>query len=157
MKLRQERLETKFGRKNMPRKLKAFLDTSAILAGLNSPTGAEGVILAACFSNQILPIISPQIVEESNRNIELKFPKLKISWQAFLLLPPKITKQPSLKQVQAAYNILPTTDAPILASAVAARPDVLVTWNTRHFMRAEVVRAVNFDILTPGEFLKRYM
>ena len=102
----------------MPKKLKIFLDTSAILAGLNSPAGAAGVILAACFAKQIIPIVSPDVIEEAARNIPLKFPALTTSWQSFLLIPPNVTKNPTLKQVRIAYNIQPTSDAPILASAI---------------------------------------
>jgi predicted nucleic acid-binding protein len=141
----------------MPKRLKVFLDTSAILAGLNSPTGAAGTILAACFSNEITPIISPDVIEEANRNIPIKFPLLTIAWQSFLLLPPIVTSEPTLRQVQRAYAILPTSDAPILASSIAAAPDALVTWNTKHFLRQEVLAAVKFPILTPGDFLQNFM
>src|SRR3990167_5533295 len=82
----------------MSRKLKVFLDTSVILAGLNSPTGAAGVILAACFAKQIIPIISPQVIAEADRNIIAKFPKLTTAWQSFLLIPPKVTKDPTINQ-----------------------------------------------------------
>ncbi len=63
----------------MPKKLRVFVDTSALLAGLNSPTGAAGVVLAACFTGHAIPIISPQIIEEAERNIKKKFPKLTAS------------------------------------------------------------------------------
>ena len=141
----------------MPKKLRAFLDTSAILAGLNSPTGAAGVILAGCFAKQITPVISPQVVEEADRNIPIKFPQLTTAWQSFLLIPPKITKEPTIKQVQAAYNLLPTSDASILAAAITEKPDALITWNTKDFMRKSVVEAVDFPILKPGDFVNQYL
>ena len=141
----------------MQKRLRVFLDTSALLAGFNSPTGAAGVIISACFSADIVPIISPQILEEAERNIELKFPMLAAAWRSFLLIPPYLTKKPSLRQVRAAYKLLPTSDAPILASAIAANPDALVTWNTKHFMRPRVVAAVDFPILIPGDFLKQFL
>jgi predicted nucleic acid-binding protein len=141
----------------MPRGSRVFLDTSTILAGLNSPNGAAGAVLSACFSKQIIPIISPQVIEEANRNIPIKFPKLITSWQSFLLIPPKITKKPSFRQVKNAYELLPTSDAPILASAIAAKPAALVTWNTKHFMRKSVVDAVEFRILTPGDFIREFL
>ena len=140
----------------MPKKLKIFLDTSALLAGLNSPQGAAGVILAACFTKQIVPIISGQVIEEANRNIPLKFPGMMNAWQSFLLIPPMIIKEASSKQIKAAYDILPTSDAPILATVIAVKPDALVTWNTKDFMRKSVITAVNFPILTPGEFLHKF-
>ena len=141
----------------MHRRLNAFLDTSAILAGLNSPTGAAGVILAACVTGDVVPIISPQVIEEAERNIKDKFPTLLDAWHSFLLVPPQVTKDPTLSQVTKAYAVLPTSDAPILASAIAANPDALVTWNTRHFLRPSVTASVAFPILTPGDFLARFL
>lgn len=141
----------------MQKRLRVFLDTSALLAGFNSPTGAAGVIVASCFSRDIIPVISRQIIEEAERNIATKFPGLADAWRSFLLIPPHVTKKPSLRQVQAAYELLPTSDAPILASAIEASPDALVTWNTRHFLRPSVVAAVNFPILIPGDFLEQFL
>lgn len=141
----------------MQKRLRVFLDTSVLLAGFNSPTGAAGVIVAACFSGDIVPIISPQIIEEAERNIATKFPRLADAWHSFLLIQPRITKTPSLQQVQTAYELLPTSDAPILASAIEVSPDALVTWNTKHFLRPRVVTAVNFPILIPGDFLERFL
>ena len=140
----------------MPKKSRVFLDTSAILAGLNSPSGAAGAILAACFANRILAVVSSQVIEEANRNIPTKFPHLTTPWQSFLLIPPQITKDPSMKQGIVAFELLPTSDAPILAAAIASNVSTLVTWNTRDFLRKSVTDAVEFPILTPGDFLRRF-
>src|SRR3989338_4474591 len=139
----------------MPKKFKVFLDTSAILAGLNSPAGAAGVVLSLCREEAILPIISPDIVVETDRNIGKKFPDLYHEWQSFLLIPPTITEPPTIEEIRVAFTILPTDDAPILASAMKAGPDFLLTWNTRHFLRTAVLEAVPFPIVVPGNFLKR--
>lgn len=141
----------------MPRKLRVFLDTSAILAGLNSPTGAAGVILAACFSHTLTAIISPQVIEEAERNIPAKFPNLDDTWTSFLLIPPEVTPAPSLKEIRATYRLLPTSDAPILAAALKTKPDAFVTWNTRDFLRKEVIESATFPILIPEQFLKRFL
>jgi len=99
----------------MPTKWRIFLDTSALLAGLNSPTGAAGVILAACFAHEFMPVVSPQIIEEAERNIPVKFPLLKDGWASFLLIPPEVAPEPPLSEVRRARVLLPTSDAPILA------------------------------------------
>lgn len=122
-----------FGRNAMQKKLRVFIDTSALLAGLNSPTGAAGTILAACFSRIILQVISRQVIEEAGRNVPIKFPHLRYAWASFLLIPPEISPNPTLKKIHTAYMVLPTSDAPILASAIKAKPDVFVTWDTKHF------------------------
>ena len=141
----------------MPKRLRVFIDTSALLAGLNSPTGAAGTILAACFSHDLVPVISPQVIEEAERNIPLKFPLLAAAWASFLLIPPEITLLPSLAIIRRAYKILPTSDAPILASALRAKPDALVTWNTKDFLRKEVIASAPFPILIPQQFLERFL
>lgn len=132
---------------------RAFLDTSAILAGLNSPTGAAGVILAACFAGKIKPVISRQIVDEAERIIPLKFPDLDTGWVAFLATEPEMARRPTMTQIRRAHVLIQTSDAPILAAAMLAKPDALVTWNTKDFMKPAVLEAVNFPILIPGEFL----
>lgn len=140
----------------MPKKLLTFLDTSVILAGLNSPTGAAGVILTACLSGKITPIISLQVIEEAERNIRNKFPRLLAGWQSFLLLPPKVAKEPSASGIRKAYKLLPTSDAAILAAAIKAKPDVLVTWDY-DFLSVKLGTAVPFPILLPGQFLSQFL
>lgn len=141
----------------MQKKFRVFLDTSALIAGLNSPTGDAGIIIASCFTGRVVPIISPQVIEEMADNIPKKFPKLAAPWASFLLTPPEIAPPPSLAAVKKAYATLPTNDAPILACAIKAQPDVLVTWNTRHFLRKAVVKATDFPILKPSEFLRQFL
>ncbi len=141
----------------MRKKLRVFIDTSALLAGLNSPYGAAGTILAACFAHDLTAIVSPQIIEEAERNIPVKFPHLATSWAAFLLIPPEITRKPLLGDVRRAYKLLPTSDAPILASAIEVKPDAFITWNTRDFLRKEVVASVSFPILIPQQFLEHLL
>lgn len=133
-----------------------FLDTSAILAGLNSPHGAAGTILAYCSIGKVVPIVSEQVIEEAERNITKKFPKLMLAWQSFLLIPPKVVTNPTKWQVREALKVLPTSDAPILAAAIRGRPDCLITWNTRDFLRPRIVQYVKFPMFTPGEFLAEY-
>ena len=141
----------------MQKRLRVFVDTSALLAGLNSPSGAAGTVLASCFRHDITPVVSPQVIEEAQRNIPLKFPHLAGAWTNFLLIPPEVTPRPTLREVKKAYTVLPTSDAAILASALQAWPDALITWNTRDFLRKEVVDAAPFPILIPQEFLERFL
>jgi len=141
----------------MEKRLRVFVDTSALLAGINSPSGAAGVIIAACFSKRLIPVISRQVIEEAERNIVAKFPLLHDAWGAFLAIPPELAPDISLHMIRKAYQILPTSEARILASALKTKPDALVTWNTRDFLRKEVIKTTPFPILIPQEFLKRFL
>ncbi|MBU4481122.1 hypothetical protein KKH59_02285 [Patescibacteria group bacterium] len=57
----------------MPKKYKLFIDSSALIAGLNSPTGGAGIILSGYLSGDFFVYISEQVIEEVQKNIQLKF------------------------------------------------------------------------------------
>lgn len=140
----------------MPKKLKLFLDSSALISGLNSPTGGAGVILSAFVADKFFIYISEQVIEEVRRNIEKKFPLLNERFLSFLLSQPEIVEEPSIGEVREAYKLIKTDDAPILAAAIKAKPDFLVTWDKKHFLQKEVTDNVSFTICTPEDFLQKY-
>ncbi|MBU4298970.1 PIN domain-containing protein [Patescibacteria group bacterium] len=140
----------------MPKKYKLFIDSSALIAGLNSPTGGAGIILSGYLSGDFFVYISEQVIEEVQKNIQLKFPLLKERFLNFLLSHPIIIKQPSLKEIRSAYKLILTEDAPILAAAIGVRPDFLITWDKKHFLKKEVISNTSFVICTPKEFIQKY-
>ena len=110
----------------MPKRFKIFLDSSALISGLNSPAGGAGIIISAFLAGEFFVYISDQVIEETQQNIQTKFPLLKDSFLNFLLARPKIIKQPSLKEIRKAYKLILTEDAPILAAAIKSKPDFLI-------------------------------
>jgi len=140
----------------MPKKFKLFFDSSALLSGLNSPTGGAGIILSAFLAGEFFICISNQVIEEVQRNIQSKFPLLKDQLLNFLLARPKIIKQPSLKEIRKVYKLIKSEDAPILAAAIKSKSDFLITWDKKHFLKKEVLLSVSFIICTPEEFLQKY-
>lgn len=56
---------------------------------------------------------------------------------------PEIIKQPSLKEIREAYKLINSEDAPILAAAIKAKPDFLITWDIKDFLKKEVVSNVS--------------
>ena len=65
-------------------------------------------------------------------------------------------EDPGREAVGHAMNVTHHADAPILAAAVAARGDYLITWNTRHFHKKPVQEFVSFHIVTPGGISCRF-
>lgn len=114
------------------------------------------MIISAFLAGELFIYISEQVVEEVQQNIASKFPLLRTGFSNFLLAQPKIIGQPSIKEIREAYNLINTEDAPILAAAIKGRPDFLITWDIKHFLKREVMRKVSFVICTPKEFLQRY-
>lgn len=140
----------------MPKKFKIFLDSSALISGLNSPTGAAGIILSVFQVGDFFIYISNQVFEEVHRNIQIKFPLLKERFLAFLMAKPIFVPNPSLKEIKKAESLIHSEDAPILAAAIKSKPDFLITWDKKHFLKEKVISNVSFTICTPEEFLQKY-
>lgn len=134
-----------------------FIDTSALIAGILSPTGAAHEVLRLCEAGVVTAVMSRQVLVEADRNLSEKLPALLSEYRVFLKhLSPLIVDDPSRPAVEQAGEIIHHNDAPILAAAIEAGVDYLVTWNTRHFQKKAVRDYARFPILTPGEFLEAF-
>lgn len=139
------------------RRWKVFLDTSALIAGILSPTGAAHEVLRSAEAGVIQATVSRQVLVEADRNLSVKVPVLLPDYRMFLKqLAPLIVEDPSVDAVEEALAVIHHKDAPILAAAMEAQVDFLVTWNTRHFHKKAVQIYANFPLLTPGEFLEAF-
>jgi len=134
-----------------------FIDTSALIAGILSPTGAAHEVLRLCEAGVVKAVMSRQVLVEADRNLSEKLPAFLSEYRRFLKhLSPLIVEDPSRPAVVQAGEIIHHNDAPILAAAIEAGVDYLVTWNTRHFQKKVVRDYAQFPILTPGEFLEEF-
>lgn len=140
--------------KNIQKPFRIFLDTSVLLSGLNSPIGASGFIISLFKLKKIKIIISEEVITESETAIEKKFPLLKTAFFDFLANKPEVTKKITSEEIKSAYKVINYSDAPILAGAIKARADFLITLDKDFRKLAE--GKVNFAILYPGEFLQKY-
>ena len=139
------------------RRWQVFLDTSALIAGLLSPTGAAHEVLRLCEAGVVKAVMSRQVLVEADRNLAVTLPAILPDYRAFLKhLAPRIVADPPRAAIEQAEAIIHHNDAPILAAARLADVDYLVTWNTRHFQKKVVREAVGFPIVTPGEFLEAF-
>ena len=128
---------------NRRNRLKVFLDSNIILAGIGSETGASGTVLDLCEAELVVPVISKQVV--------VLVEKLR----GFLGgLHPIMIEDPPVEEVRKAGKQVHEKDAPILAAAKVANVDYLVTLDKKHFLNAR--QEVEFvpPVLTPGELLR---
>lgn len=101
-----------------------FIDTSALIAGIFSPTGAAHEVLRLCEAEVVKSLMSRQLLVEADRNIFEKLPALLSEYCAFLKhLSPLIVEDPSKLAVEQACEIIHHNDAPILAAAIEASVD----------------------------------
>ena len=140
--------------RNTRRSFRVFLDTSALLSGLNSPFGASGFIISLFKLKKIIIVISPEVISEAEKTIKDKFHLLKIPFLDFLASQSIITQKLTPKEIKSAYKIINSEDAPILAGAIKAKVDFLITLDKKFQEIAK--NKVKLKILSPGKFLEEY-
>jgi len=134
---------------------KVFLDSNVLLSGLVSDTGAARRILDLAEVGFIQLVLSNLVIVEVDHNLqEHGFDDLLPLLRQYLLhLKPLTQPDPAKKEVLKAAKITSLKDAPILAAAIEAQADYLLTFNERHFRTPAVLKQVSFAIMTPAEFL----
>lgn len=133
---------------------RVFLDANVLIAGLASRTGVSAAIRNLGESGQIVIVLSRQVLVETDRIINKKFPHLIDHQRAFLThFSPVLADDPPPEAVRAASDAIHPGDAAILAAAKQADVEYLVTLNTRHFMTPRVRAFFSPPIVTPAEFL----
>jgi len=138
----------------MVKRLRVFLDTNVIFSGLYSSSGAPNAILEAYLDKKVEIVISRQILEEIVVTISQKKPELLPTLYFFLEQAPfEIQSDIAIAEVNRWARIIDLPDAPILAAAIAAKPDYFVTGNTKHFSE-NVAKKARLKILTPSQFVK---
>jgi len=141
----------------MPKKFRVFLDANVIFSALYSSKGAPNAILEAYVEGKIEVVISHQVLAETILNIQRKKPDLLPNLYFFLQQAPfEIQPDPSVEDIARWAKVINPPDTPILAAAIAAGPDFLVTGNTQHFT-PEVAKKAKLRILTPAQFIQTYL
>jgi len=136
---------------------RVFLDTSVLISGLASSTGASAAIRDLGEAEELRIVLSRQVLVEADRVLLGKFPQLIERYRRFIKnVAPELADDPSQEAVRAAAAVIDPDDAPILAAAKQARVNYLVTLNTRHFLLPAVRAFYAAPIVTPGEFLTAF-
>ena len=137
-------------------KSKLFLDSSALIAGVLSPTGAARALLLMSEMGDVDLYISEHVIAETERSLARKVPEALPEYRKTIKnADMKIVGNLSPDEVRAClYMIADPTDAPILAAAMKARADYLVTHNRKHFLDdPNVAERSGLRIGTPGDAL----
>ena len=131
-----------------------FADSSVLIAGSASPTEASRAVMTMAEIGLFKLVISQQILEECDRNLRKKLPAAQpIFVQLLIDITPEIQPDPPTAESARWITIIEAKDAPILAAAVLANADRLLTLNTKDFT-PEVARQSGLIIQTPAEFVR---
>lgn len=138
------------------KKYNIFLDSSALVAGVLSETGAAHVLLLLGESEDILLTVSEMVIIESERAISTKSPKnIPVFRNSIVTSNLTIVRDPTTKEVEAnLYLISDPNDVPILLAAIKAKVDYLATHNRKHFLDdPKVAERSGLRIGIPGDVL----
>lgn len=135
-----------------------FLDSSVFIAALLSPWGGSFRICQESHENRLRLYINKYVLAEANAVLGRKYPN-RLRYLPDLLLFAKITVKtnPDESLLERYLNLIHPEDAPILAGAVKARTDFLVTLDRKDFM-AEKLRKTSLPliIVTPQTFFQEH-
>jgi predicted nucleic acid-binding protein len=133
---------------------KIFLDSSVVIAACGSRNGASHAVIVMAEIGLFKAVISEQVVIECDRNINKKLPAaLPILKQILKIINPEIVPDPSITESSQWENIIESKDAPILAAALSAKADRLLSLNTKDFT-SFVAAQSGLTIQTPSEFIQ---
>ncbi len=133
---------------------KLFLDANVLFAAAYSPDGRIAALfefaeLGACVLNT-----SPLAVEEARRNLQAKRPG-GLQRLSELMRHVEVVPEAPPKLWGSLAGLLPPKDQPILAAAMFAGTDWLVTGDKQHFGGLYGKAVGPTEILSPTEALRR--
>lgn len=138
-------------------KLKVVLDSSVLITGIFSSTGASSEIIKACVSGIIDNYISTEIIGEVSRNVLKKGSRE--SAERFLKLINAnvftIVSTPSLPDIIRASKYMVDKDAPILAICFKLPIDYFVTLDQKDFGGLMKESPFHFQVVAPEKVIKQ--
>jgi predicted nucleic acid-binding protein len=113
--------------------VRIFLDANVLFSAALSAQGRAGTLIRVAIASRCTLLASAHVTGEAERNIALKVPGALVRL-ASILAQLELTEDAGDELVAWAGEVgLPPKDAPVLAAAVLARADLLVTGDQRHF------------------------
>jgi len=100
-------------------------------------------------------VISHQVLVEADRNFSAKLPRLVTQFRQFVRnISPLMVEDPPVAAVEGAAALIDRKDAAILAAAIEAKVDYLITLDKKHFLKQKIQRDIQIEVCTPADFLK---
>ena len=145
------------------RKLRLFLDSNVLTAGIVSAWGLDKATLSLCAAGVCRLVLAEAVRDEVEENLLLhaaRQPSLDADEliedyrRLIKLTSPQLVPFPSAETVRSHRQLIRhAADVPILLSAMASKPDWVLTHNTKHFTPA-VADRTGLRIATPAEFFR---
>jgi len=144
-------------------RVRLFLDSNVLTAGIVSRWGLDKAVLSLCAARICRLVLAEAVREEVEENLLIRLSGVEsvvanraLDDYARLmdLMKPELMPFPAQAAVKASRHLIRhAADVPVLLSAMASGPDWLLTHNSKHFTPA-VARRTGLRIATPAEFLR---
>lgn len=143
--------------KKPSQRIKVFIDTNVLIAGVASVTGASAAVLDLCEAEILQMVVNRQVLVEADRNFSAKLFNLVIQFRRFIQnLALLMVEDPPAKAVEKAASLVDRKDAAILAAAMESEVDYLITLDKKYFLKQEVRHNISIIVCTPAEFLRTF-
>jgi len=144
-------------------KIRLFLDSNVLTGGIVSPWGLDKATLSLCAARVCKLVLAEVVRDQVEENLLLHAHRLPALDAAQLiedyrhlikLTNPEFVSYPDEDLVRSSRHLIRhAADVPVVLSAMASKPDWLLTYNTKHFTRAVAERTA-LRIATPAEFFR---
>jgi predicted nucleic acid-binding protein len=145
------------------RRIRLFLDSNVLTAGIVSRWGLDKAALSLCAARLCRLVLAEIVRDEVEENLlfhaerlpSLDADELIEQYRRLVKLTnPEMVAYPAEALVRSSRHLIRhAADVPVLLSAMASKPDWLLTHNTKHFTRT-VARRTGLRIATPAEFFQ---
>lgn len=145
------------------RRIRLFLDSNVLTGGIVSPWGLDKATLSLCAARVCKLVLADVVRDEVEENLRLRAERLpsldadqliKDYSHLIALADPQLVPYPSEDLVHSSRHLIRhEADVPVFLSAIAGKPDWVLTHNTRHFTKV-VAQRTSLRIATPAEFFR---
>ena len=145
------------------RKIRLFLDSNVLTGGIVAPWGLDKATLSLCAAGVCRLVLAEVVRAEVEENLLLhaqRLPALDADQliedyrRLIKLTNPEFVPYPDVELVRSSRHLIRhAADVPVVLSAMASKPDWLLTHNTKHFTKAVAERTA-LRIATPAEFFR---
>jgi len=145
------------------RRLRLFLDSNVLTGGIISPWGLDKAVLSLCAAGVCRLVLAEVVRDEVEDNLILHARRLTSPaadkliedyHRLIKLTAAEVIPYPDTALVERSRHLMRHgSDVPVILSALAARPDWLLTHNTKHFTPG-VAKGTGLRIAAPAEFFR---
>jgi predicted nucleic acid-binding protein len=140
-----------------------FLDSNVLTGGIVSPWGLDKATLSLCAAKVCRLVLAEVVRDEVEDNLLLhaeRLPSLDADQliedyrRLIRLTNPELVPYPDEKLARSSRHLIRhAADVPVLLSAMASKPDWVLTHNTKHFTKT-VAQRTALRIATPAAFFR---